>query len=230
MTFTKEKDIAELFNHYFVNIGPTLAKEIKTDHTDPTQYIKSTPVNSFYLAPVTQAQVFTLFAGLKDNKASLNVPNKLIKLVSGPLSMPFTRIYNESILSGQVPAVFKIPKVTPIYKSGSMSELGNYRPISVISSFSEVLERLVYNQLMSFLEKECLLFNFQFGFRKEYSTEYAILETLENLKSAIDDQKITCGIFLDFSKAFDTINHNILLTKLHKYGIRGLPMHGFQAI
>ena len=72
---------------------------------------------------------------------------------------------------------------------------------------------------MSFLEKECLLFNFQFGFRKRYSTEYAILETLENLKSAIDDQKITCGIFLDFSKAFDTINHNILLTKLHKYGI-----------
>ena len=105
MTFTKEKDIAELFNHYFVNIGPTLAKEIKTDHTDPTQYIKSAPGNSFYLAPVTQAQVFTLFAGLKDNKASLNVPNKLIKLASEPLSMPFTRIYNESILSGKVPAI-----------------------------------------------------------------------------------------------------------------------------
>ena len=118
--------------------------------------------------------------------------------------------------------VFKISKVTPIYKSDSMSELGNYRPISVIPSFSKVLERLVYNQLMSFLEKECLLFNCQFGFRKGYSTGYAILKTLENLKSAIDDQKITCGIFLDFSKAFDTINHNILLTKLHKYGIRGL--------
>ena len=87
MTFTNQKDIAELFNRFFVNIGPTLAKKIKTDHTDPTQYIKSTPANSFFLVPVTQA-------GLTDNKASLHVPNKLIKLANGPLeSMPFTRIW-----------------------------------------------------------------------------------------------------------------------------------------
>ena len=112
MTFTNRKDIAESFNRFFfcvcVNIGPTLTKKIKTDHTDPAQYIKSTPVNSFYLAPVTQVQVFALFAGLKDNKASLNVPNQLIKLASELLSMPFTRMYNESILSGEVPAIFKI--------------------------------------------------------------------------------------------------------------------------
>ena len=76
---------------------------------------------------------------------------------------------------------------------------------------------------MSYLEKECLLFNFQFGFRKGYSTEYTILETVEKLKSAVDDQKITCGISLDFSKAFDTINLHILWEKLYKYGIRGLP-------
>ena len=82
---------------------------------------------------------------------------------------------------------------------------------------------------MSYLEKECLLFNFQFGFRKGYSTEYAILETVEKLKSAVDDQKITCGIFLDFSKAFDTINHHILLEKLYKYGIRGLPHAWFSS-
>ena len=221
--FTQEKDIAELFNNFFVNIGPTLAKEIKTDHTDPLQYIESTPSNSFYLAPVTQTQVFTLFAGLKGNKASLIVPNKLIKLATEQLSAPFTEIYNESILSGEVPEIFKISKVTPIFKSGSLSELGNYRPIAVISPFSKVLERLVYDQLVSYLEKECLLFNFQFGFRKGYSTEYAILETVEKLKSAVDDQKITCAIFFDFSKAFNTINHHILLEKLYKYGITRLP-------
>ena len=83
---------------------------------------------------------------------------------------------------------------------------------------------------MSYLEKECLLFNFQFGFQKGYSTEYATLETVEKLKSAVDDQKISCGIFLDFSMAFVSINHHILLGKLYKYGIRGFPMHGFQAI
>ena len=175
-------------------------------YTDPLQYIESTPSNSFYLAPVTQTQAFTLFAGLKENKASLIVPNKLIKLATEQLSAPFTEIYNESILSGEFPEIFKISKVTPIFKSGSLlSELGNYRPIAVISPFSKVLERLVYDQLVSYLEKECLLFNFQFGFRKGYSTEYAILETVEKLKSAVDDQKITCGIFLDFSKAFGKI-------------------------
>ena len=195
-TFTQEKDIAELFNNFFVNIGPTLAKEIKTDHTDPLQYIESTPSNSFYLAPVTQTQVFTLFAGLKENKASFIVPNKLIKLATEQLSAPFTEIYNESILSGEFPEIFKISKVTPIFKSGSLSELGNYRPIAVISPFSKVLERLVYDQLVSYLEKECLLFNFQFGFRKGYSTEYAILETVEKLKSAVDDQKITVMWYL----------------------------------
>ena len=168
------------------------------------QYIESTPSNSFYLAPVTQTQVFTLFAGLKENKASLIVPNKLIKLATEQLSAPFTELYNESILSGEFPEIFKTSKVTPIFKSGSLSEFGNYRPVAVISPFSKVLERLVYDQLVSYLEKECLLFNFQFGFRKGYSTEYAILETVEKLKSTVDDQKITCGIFLDFSKAFDT--------------------------
>ena len=125
-TFTLEKDIAELFNNFFANTGPTLGREIKTDHTDPLQYIESTPSNSFYLAPVTQTQVFTLFAGLKENKASLIVPNKLIKLATEQLSAPFTEIYNESILSGEFPEIFKISKVTPIFKSGSLSELGNY--------------------------------------------------------------------------------------------------------
>ena len=119
---------------------------------------------------------------------------------------PLLKYNNESILSGEFPEInFKISKVTPIFKSGSLSELGNYRPIAVISPFSKVLERLVYDQLVSYLEKECLLFNFQFGFRMGYSTEYAILETVEKLKSAVDDQKITCGIFLDFSKAFGKI-------------------------
>ena len=127
---------------------------------------------------------------------------------------PLLKYIMNQYFQEEFPEIFKISKVTPIFKSDSLSELGNYRPIAVISPLSKVLERQVYDQLVSYLEKECLLFNFQFGFRKGYSTEYVILETVEKLKSSVDDQKITCGIFLDFSKAFDAINHHILLEKL----------------
>ena len=123
----------------------------------------------------------------------------------------------------------KISRITPVYKSGPVTELGNYRPIAIISPFSKILEKLIYDQLIFFLEKHGLLYDYQFGFRKGHSTEHAILETLENLKTAIDDNKVTCGIFLDFSKAFDTINHSILLSKMEKYGIRGLPHAWFSS-
>ena len=125
--------------------------------------------------------------------------------------------------------MFKISRVTPVFKNGITTELGNYRPIAIISPFSKILERLVYDQLILFLEKQKILFDYQFGFRKGHSTEHAILETLENFKTAIDENKVTCGIFLDFSKAFDTINHNILLEKIHCYGIRGLPHAWFSS-
>ena len=105
-TFKQQADIAELFNNFFVNVGPNLEKKIKTDNTNPVQYISSSPPNSFYLAPVTESQVSALFAGLNENKAYINVPNKLIKVASGPLSIPFTKIYNESISSGIVPDIY----------------------------------------------------------------------------------------------------------------------------
>ena len=166
-------------------------------------------------------------AALDATKAYIYIPTKLIKLASDLLSAPLTQIFNESIESGVVPEIFKISRVTPIYKNGAATDMANYRPISVITPFSKVLERIAYDQLISYIEKHNILYNFQFGFRKGFCTEYAILETVENLKTAIHNSQITCGIFLDFSKAFDTVNHKILLDKLFKYGIRGIPRQWF---
>jgi retron-type reverse transcriptase len=130
---------------------------------------------------------------------------------------------------GFVPDLFKISRITPIYKSGVLTDPNNYRPISILSPFSKTLERIVYDQLLHFLEKNNILFEHQFGFRKGYSTEQAILEITENLNNAIDNKLITCGLFLDFSKAFDTVNHQILASKLMKYGIRGNKLLWFKS-
>ena len=180
------------------------------------------------MSSVTETQVFTLFKALDANKSSIDIPNKLIKLAADPLSVPFTQIYSQSIVTGIVPNVLKVSQVTPIYKNGDVTDPGNYRPISTLSPFSKVLERLIYNQLYDFLEKHSILFQYQFGFRKGYSTEQAILEITDTLRKALDKKIVTCGLFLDFSRAFDTVNHDILLSKLYHYGKRGTPHDWFK--
>jgi len=114
--------------------------------------------------------------------------------------------------------------------TGTMTDPLNFRPIAVLSPFAKILERLVvYNQLNHFIEKENILFKHEFGFRKNHSTAQAILELTDNLKVKIDGNEAICSIFLDLSKAFDTVNHQILLQRLCRYGIRGDPLQLFKS-
>ena len=123
-------------------------------------------------------------------------------------------IYNESINTHIVLDVLKISRVTPIFKSEIATDPYNYWPTSTLSFFAKILERLVYDQLQGFLAKNNIINDNQFGFRKGHSTEQAILEITDNLMTSIDNKETTCRLFLDFSKAFDTVNHQILLSKL----------------
>ena len=196
----------------------------------PDAFLPATHSSSFFLSPVDSAQVELALSGLDRHKATIDIPNYLIKIASNLLSTPLTNLFNESIESGIVPDIFKISKVTPVFKTGAVTDPGNYRPIAVLSPFAKILERLVYNQLSHFLEKENILFKHQFGFRKNYSTEQAILELTDNLKMKIDSNESICSIFLDLTKAIDTVNHQILLQK--HYGIylyyRFTPLHNKQ--
>ena len=117
--------------------------------------------------------------------------------------------------------------MTPIDKGGDAANPSNYRPISTLYTFAQIFEKLVYLQVSTYLEKYNILNKFQFGFRKGRSTEQAIVEISDKLKKAIDNNLYTCRVFLDFAKAFDTVNHQILLKKIETYGIRGIPLKWF---
>ena len=167
-----------------------MAGKIENINESPIKYILNSPSSSFVLSPVRASKVSELFSNLNTNKASINIPNTLIKIVAKQLSIPFTYIYNKSFETGIVPDVLKISRITPIYKNGTCTDPFNYRPISILSPFSKILEKLMYEQLISFIEKYKILYEYQFGFRKGYSTEQAILEITENLRKYLDNNQI----------------------------------------
>ena len=130
-------------------------------------------------------------------------------------------IYNISFSRGCVPEELKVSKVIPIHKKQAKHIPGNYRPISLLSVFDKLLEKLMYARLYSFLLKHNILFKYQFGFRAGSSTSLAIIEIVDKLRESIDKGENVIGLYCDLTKAFDTVNHDILLYKLSYYGIRG---------
>lgn len=219
--YTKKGDIANKLNEFFSSIGCDLASKIEDTGDDATSFIHNVPSSSFTLHPVTTTEIKQRLDSLNTKKISPDIPYYLIKIASDVLTEPVTYIINESIKKGVVPDAFKISCITPIFKSGDKTDPSNYRPISILPSLNKILERIIYDQILNYLDQHKILNNNQFGFRKNHSTELAILELTDNLRKSIDNKEITCGLFLDFSKAFDTVDHQILLSKLHKYGIRG---------
>ena len=158
---------------------------------------------------------------LNDNKSTYFSP-KVLKLISSKLSPQLVKIFNVCMKDGYFPNELKIAKVIPLYKhKGSINDICNYRPISMLSVFSKIFEKLIHKEIMSFLDANSTLSDCQFGFRAKHSTAHALINAISHLQLAMDSGKSALGLFIDFSKAFDTINHRILLDKLEIYGIRG---------
>ena len=160
---------------------------------------------------------------LKSGKATgpFSISIDILKLLKSALSFPLTILFNTSFLSGTVPHDLKLANVIPVFKKGSQTCLSNYRPISLLSIFHKLLEKLMY--------KHNVLYDKQFGFRSKHDTDHAILSIVDKIQKAIEERNYSCGIFLDFSKAFDTVNHKILLSKLEHYGIRGIANDWFKS-
>lgn len=140
----------------------------------------------------------------------------LIKKVASSIIEPLTYVLSLSLKTGVVPKDLKLAKLTPLFKAGDSSLFNNYQPISVLPMFSKVLEKLVYRRMSKHLSENCILYNHQYGFGKNMSTEMALLQFVNKVSKDLDDKNYTIGIFLDLSQSFDTVNYNILLTRLKK--------------
>ena len=138
------------------------------------------------------------------------------------LFTPLFHICDISLKFGCFPDKMKIAKIKPLFKADETELVSNYRPISILPVFSKLLERIIYNKIYNHVTKNNLLYDKQFGFQKHCSTEYAILQLTREILDSFQENKFTLGVFVDLSKAFDTVNHEILLTKLSFFGIHFL--------
>ena len=150
-----------------------------------------------------------------------NLPPKILKDAALALAEPLTYIINRSLRDSTVPGTLKIAKVLPLFKSGPKTLMDNHRPISILPAISKILERVVYDQLSGYLERNDLITSSQFGFRRRYNTELAVTLFTDRIRLAMDQGKLTGAVFIDLQKAFDTVEHSVLLSQLLFYGVTG---------
>ena len=223
-------EVSDHFNDFFINVGPNQASQIPNNDIHFSTYMNNYNESSMFFSPTTEEEVIRLIKNLDAKKSTGhdNISILIIKKLANELSIPLTYIFNLSLSSGIVPDQLKIARVVPIHKKESKDVFSNYRPISVLPGFSKILERLVFNRCISFLNKHKILYDDQFGFRPKHSTNMAIIKLIDKIVQATNNDEITAGLFLDLSKAFDTIQHDILLDKMAHYGIRGLALEWFK--
>ena len=195
-----------------------------------SDYLRGNLPNSFIYDPVDYLEIDSIIRTLKDKRCNIHViPNFVLKNISSIISPILAKITNISVLSGIFPKSLKVARVVPIHKTGSKKELNNYRPISILSAYSKIIEKVMYRRVYKFLEKYSILSSHQYGFRSGKSTTQAILEFLNFVYPTLDSGFNVVSVFCDFSKAFDSVDHSVLIYKLQHYGIRGFCLDWFRS-
>ena len=180
------------------------------------------------LSTISASEIYLAINNFKPkvSRDELDISMQLIQEISSSIIIivPLMYIFNKSFDDGLFPSFFKRSKIIPIFKSGDCNDFNNYRPISLTLQFSKILEKLFSNRLLSFCNKFNIINDEQFGFRKNISTLNSIETLQKKVIESLDSNKYCVGLFVDLKKAFDTVNHSILINKLDYYGIRGKPL------
>ena len=222
-------EISNRFNKYFVHVGESLASVIPQSSKMPSDYLKHDIVNILYLDPVTEDEIDKIILNFRDSSAGWDeLKPMVVKSVRNCIKSPLRHICNLSFTTGVFPEELKIANVVPIFKSGDEMIFSNYRPVSVLPVFSKVIERLMYNRLLKYINDNNILYKYQFGFQRGRSTHMALIVLIDKISEALENGDCVIGIFLDFSKAFDTVDHVILLQKLYFYGIHDITLSWFE--
>ena len=228
---TNPIDIAEGFNAYFSTVAEKLLPKSTPGTKHFSEYLSQPLDHNFILRSADPVEVMSIITLLDTNKGTgpYSIPGTILKSLKANLCFPLTTIINMSFATGIYPDQLKIAQVIPIFKKGDKLLVSNYRPISLLSNINKIFEKLIYSRLYSFLEIHNCIYELQFGFRAKHSTQHALASLTEMVRQALDNENFTCGIFVDFAKAFDTVDHDILLKKLEHYGVRGLANDLFRS-